>query len=144
MSVLILDDAHDLEADVFGILRVLTNFDMDSRLVVSLVVAGQGPLRDLLRREMLEDVAHRLSHYATLRPLSRAETEAYLRHRAEVAGATIVPFDEKAMDAIYEIGRGNLRATDELARKTLETAHDRDAAVAGHMHVVAARKELWP
>lgn len=143
-SVLILDDAHDLDADVFGILRVLTNFDMDSRLVVSLLLAGQGPLRDLLRRDTLDDVAHRLSHYATLRPLSRAETEAYLRHRTEVAGATVMPFDTKAIDAIYEIGRGNLRATDELARKTLESAHDRNAEVADHVHVIAARKDLWP
>ena len=32
--VLILDEAHDIRPEVLGILKILTNFDMDSRLVV--------------------------------------------------------------------------------------------------------------
>jgi general secretion pathway protein A len=143
-SVLIMDDAHELRADTMTMLRVLTNYSMDSRLVLSVILAGQPPLRALLTRDTLEDVARRLAHYATLRPLSRTETEKYIEHRCTIAGASVVPFDGKAVDAIYEIGRGNLRVTDELARKALEVAHDHDAAVADHTHVVHARKDLWP
>jgi general secretion pathway protein A len=143
-SVLILDNAHDLRPDTLGMLRVLTNYEMDSRLVLSVILAGQPPLRDLLRRDSLDDVARRLAHYASLRPLSRPETEKYIEHRCAVAGATKAPFDAQAIEAIYEIGRGNLRATDHLARKTLEVAHDQDAPVADHTHVIQARKALWP
>jgi type II secretory pathway predicted ATPase ExeA len=89
-------------------------------------------------------VAKRLSHYATLRLLSRSETQAYLEHRSTVAGAKSVPFDAKSIDAIYEIGRGNLRATDSLALKSLEIAHDHDADTVDPTHVVGARKVLWP
>ncbi len=142
--ILILDDAHELRPDVLGVLRVLTNFEMDSRLVLSVILAGQPPLTDLLRRGPLEDVAKRLSHYATLRLLSRTETQSYLEHRSTVAGAKTVPFDAKSLDAIYEIGRGNLRATDNLALKSLEIAHDQDADTVDHNHVVGARKVLWP
>ena len=123
---------------------MLTNYDMDSRLVLSIILAGQPPLRDLMRRDNLDDVARRLAHYATLRTLSRAETGTYIEHRCAIAGATTALFDAKAVDAIYEIGRGNLRATDQLARKTIEMAHDKDADVADHTHVVQARKVLWP
>jgi type II secretory pathway predicted ATPase ExeA len=143
-SVLILDNAHELRPDTLGMLRVLTNYDMDSRLVLSIILAGQPPLRDLLRRDVLDDVARRLAHYATLRPLSRTETASYIKHRCTVAGATVVPFDTHALDAIYEIGRGNIRATDQLARKTLHVAHDKGADVADNTHVIAARKVLWP
>jgi len=143
-SVLILDNAHELRPDTMGMLRVLTNYNMDSRLVLSIILAGQPPLRDILRRDTLDDVARRLAHYATLRPLSRAETKTYIEHRCVIAGATTDLFDAKALEAIYEIGRGNLRATDQLARKTIEVAHDRDADVADHTHVVHARKALWP
>jgi general secretion pathway protein A len=48
--VLVLDEAHDLRPDVLDMLRILTNFEMDSRLVVSVLIAGQTPLRDMLRR----------------------------------------------------------------------------------------------
>lgn len=142
--VLILDEAHDMRPDVLGILRILTNFDMDSRLVVSIVLAGQPRLKELLRTDDLEDIARRLAHYATLRPLSRDETERYIEHRASVAGAASLPMDAAAIDAIYEIGRGNLRATDRLSLKALQMAHDADLDVVGTQHVVEARQCLWP
>ena len=142
--VLILDDAHDFRPQVLGVLRALTNFEMDSRLVLCVLLVGQPPLRELLRQAAFEDVARRLSHYATLRLLSRTETASYLQQRSTIAGATTVPFDSKALDAIYEIGRGNLRATDHLALKGLEVAHREKADVVDHNHIVSARKVLWP
>ncbi|QDV09321.1 hypothetical protein Poly30_48790 [Planctomycetes bacterium Poly30] len=142
--VLILDEAHDLRVEVLAMLRILTNFDMDSRLVLSIVLAGQPKLRDALRREELDDVAKRISHFATLRPLSRDETQAYIEHRCAIAGAATVPFDGGSLDAIFEIGRGNLRATDQLARKTLGIAHDSDAGTCCAAYVAQAKKVLWP
>jgi len=142
--IVIVDEAHDLRPDVLAMLRILTNFDMDSRLVVSLVLAGQTSLRTLLRRDELEDIARRLVHYATLRPLSRDESNAYLEHRATIAGATSCPFDDGAREAIYEIGRGNLRATDHLALKALELAAAASHDVVSVHHVIQARKTLWP
>jgi general secretion pathway protein A len=142
--VLILDEAHDLRVETLSMMRLLTNFDMDSRLVLSVVLAGQPKLRDLLRRDELEDVARRLSHYATLRTLSREEIERYVEHRCTIAGAGKVPFDKGALDALFEIGRGNLRATDELARKALELVHDQDQDVCGAGHIAHARKLLSP
>ncbi len=142
--VLILDDAHDLRVHVLSLLRIITNFDMDSRLVLSVVLAGQPPLARTLRLDALEDVARRVAHYATLRPLSRKETTDYVQHRVTVAGASQTPFDEKSLEAIYEIGRGNLRATDHLGLKALEVAHNQDADITNSNHVVAARKLLWP
>jgi type II secretory pathway predicted ATPase ExeA len=142
--VLLIDEAHELRTDVLAMLRLITNFDMDSRLVVSILLAGQPPLRTMLRRDDLEDIARRLSHYAVLRPLSREETNRYLEHRCTVAGATTAPFDGAAQDAIYEIGRGNLRATDRLALKALELANDESSAVVSANHLLEARKVLWP
>ena len=142
--VLILDEGHDMRPDVLAMLRVLTNFEMDSRLVTSVILTGQTPLRKLLRRDDLQAVARRLAHYATLRPLSRDESVRYIEHRTAVAGGTNVPFDAGAFDAIYEIARGNLRATGRLALKTLEFAHGGGDDVAAATHVVQARKVLWP
>jgi general secretion pathway protein A len=142
--VVVLDEAHDLRPESLAMLRILTNFEMDSRLLLSIVLGGQPHLRNMLRRDNMEDMARRLSHYATLRPLSREETQRYVEHRCAIAGAATVPFDPGALDGLYEIARGNLRATDELARKTLEVAHDHDQDICDQTHIVRARKMLWP
>lgn len=142
--VLVLDEAHDLRPDVFGILRILTNYEMDSHLVLSVLLAGQPPLKDLLRHPSHEDVTRRLSHLATLRLLSRAESHRYLAHRCTIAGATTIPFDSGAMDALYEVACGNLRATDQLAAKALEVAHDAGTSIVDPSHLIQARRLLWP
>lgn len=142
--VLILDEAHDLRPDVLNMMRILTNFEMDSRLVVSVILAGQTALREMLARDAHEAITRRLAHLATLRLLSRDEANAYVAHRCAIAGATSVPFDAGALDGLYEIARGNLRATDQLASKTLEVAHDAGTAVATANAVAQARKVLWP
>ena len=88
-------------------LRLFTNFDMDSRLLLSLVIAGQLPLRNLLGRQDQEAMLHRLAHLDTLRLLSRDELDQYIDHRCSIAGAKNTPFDRGARDAIFELSRGN-------------------------------------
>ncbi len=130
-------------SDVLGILRILTNFDMDSRLVVSIVLAGQPPLSNMLSLPRLEDIAKRLAHYATLRLFSREEIKSYIEHRCRIDGSPTCPFAKGAFDAIYEIARGNLRATDHLCLKSLETAHEQNCDVIDYNHVTKAKGMLW-
>lgn len=140
--VLLLDEGHELRPDVLSLLRILTNFEMDSRLVVSIILSGQPPLRKLLEREDQEAVAKRITHYSQLRLLSRDETQTYLVHRCTIAGAKDQPFDQRSQDAIYEIGRGNLRATDSVALKSLEYAALAGKSTVSSQYVLAARKDL--
>ncbi len=94
-TVLILDDAHEMRPDVLGMFKALTNYDMDSKLVLSILLVGQPSLTRLLRRADLTDVAQRLSWYGELRALSRDETHDYIAHRCRIAGATRELFDER-------------------------------------------------
>jgi general secretion pathway protein A len=142
--VLVLDEAHDLRPESLAMLRLLTNFEMDSRLVVSVVLAGQPPLRTLLARADQVAIAQRLAHYATLRLLSREETRAYVVHRCTIAGARADPFDRDAHEAIFEMSRGNLRAIDHLALKSLQLAARAGAAAVSAGETLEARKQLWP
>ena len=141
--VLVLDDAHDIRPDVLGVLRVLTNFEWDSRLVVSVVLGGQPPLEKLLSKPACEDIAQRIAYYARLRLLSRDETATYLEHRCTIAGARSLPFDRAAIDALFEMSRGNLRALDRLALGALDEAAEGGAKAVGPSNVTAARKHLW-
>lgn len=141
--VLVLDEAHDIRPDVLSILRIITNFEWDSRLVVSVVLAGQPPLEKLLAKAPCEDVAQRIAYYARLRLLSREETAAYIEHRCTIVGARVFPFDKGALEALFEMTRGNLRALDRLALGALDEAAKSGAKTAGAGDVTAARRHLW-
>jgi len=141
-SVLLIDEAHGIRSDVLNIFNILTNFEMDSRLVVSLILAGQPGLSTLLKHKNHQDTAGRISHLAGLRPLSRKEIKAYIEHRCRIVGSSTCPFDDDAMTALFEIGRGNLRASDALALKSLEVAHDNDCGIIDANHVTTARGML--
>jgi len=140
--ILLLDDTQDMSPTVLTTLRILTNFDMDSKLVLSLVLAGDNQLRHMLESPPLEPIRRRMAHIATLRLLSRAETRDYMQHRVRIAGARTFPFDTQAVDAVFEISRGNLRAIDQLARKSLELATQKDIATVDPALVAETRPLL--
>jgi type II secretory pathway predicted ATPase ExeA len=77
-----------------------------------------------------------------VRLLTWAETAEYMQHRMRVASASQFPFDPQALDAVYEISRGNLRAIDQLARKSLELAAQRNIPAVDAAMVAAARHNL--
>jgi len=98
----------------------------------------------MLRRPEHEDIARRIVHYAVLGPLSRDDVQQYITHRCAVAGAARAPFDQPSVDAIYEVGRGNLRATDVIALKSLEVADRKARDTVDVTCVVEARRHLYP
>jgi len=140
--VLLVDEGHDMRPEVLAIMRIITNFEMDSKLVLSVILAGQPSLLSMLGRDDLAAVRQRITHCATLRLLSRTESKSYVEHRMTSVGSRSLPFDEPALDAIYEISRGNLRAIDTLARKALEIAAKRGTPVVDQTLVTAARALL--
>ncbi|NOY27216.1 MAG: AAA family ATPase [Oligoflexia bacterium] len=142
--LLLIDECHDARPDVLAILRVISNFEMDSRLVVSMVLAGQGPLRTMLRRDNLEDVSRRLALVGTLRLLSRNETQDYIEHRLRLVGGQTDLFDPHAHEAIFEATQGNLRAIDSLAMRALQLAAGAGDKIADAGVVTRARAQVWP
>ncbi len=142
--VLLIDEAHDMRSDVLAILRILTNFEMDSKLVLSVIITGQPPLAQLLGRDELLAVRQRIAHCATLRLLSRDEVRSYMEHRMTEVGAASLPFDDLSLEAIYELSRGNLRAIDHISRKSLEIAATKCMPTVDTSIVMAARKYLLP
>jgi general secretion pathway protein A len=143
-TVLVIDEAGDLRLESLGLFRLLTNFDMDSALLLSVLLCGQPRLKTLLDRDDQQAVARRLYHFASLRLLSREELVQYVNHRCTIAGARTSPFDPGAVEAFYEVSRGNMRVVDLLALKSLERAALAKQSAIGVNHVIEARKELWP
>jgi len=141
--VIMLDDAHALRDQGFELMKILSNFEMDSRLVVSFILAGHPKLKDRLYHPDLADIKQRIIHCGQLRLLSREESTDYIRHRMSLVGCSTIPFDEGALEIILEMTRGNMRAIDNLALKSLSQAEAKKDLVVTNQHVILAGAQLW-
>ena len=105
-TVLIVDEAQNLGPETLEELRMLSNVNADKDQVLQVVLCGQRELRDMLRRPDLVQFAQRITVDYHINPLNQQETEAYIRHRLEVAGGDPALFDDGACRAVYRFSGG--------------------------------------
>jgi type II secretory pathway predicted ATPase ExeA len=117
--VLVVDDAHLLPTHVLDDLRLLTNFDADSRDDLTMVLCGHPQLEANLRLAINEALAQRIVVRVRLRSLHAEEVDGYLRFRLEIAGRTAKLFLPDASEAIARAARGVPRLVDRLAEHCL-------------------------
>ncbi len=119
-SVLIIDEAQNLSADVLEQLRLLTNLETSERKLLQIVLIGQPELRTMLARPELEQLAQRVIARFHLDALSEPETLQYIEHRLAVAGHSgPPPLDAKALKRIHQLARGVPRRINLLAGRAL-------------------------
>lgn len=140
--VVIIDEAQDMRPEVLSTLRVLTNFKLDSELLISIILVGDSGLDTLLHRPDMEALRSRLSRVIRIRLLSKTETKTYIDHRLDLVGARQQILDDSAVEAVYDFSRGNLRAIDHLCRTALEIAARKKLETIDAGLVTAARKRL--
>ena len=134
---------QDMRPNTVRLLRLLTNFEMDSRLFVSIILSGQLTLKQHLLTSELEDVRQRLAHCSELRLLSREDTLLYIDHRTKIAGLQASPFTDSAKEALFEITRGNMRAVDKLALASLKKVAQASRTKVEAADVAIVRGEQW-
>lgn len=117
--VLIIDEAHLLNRAFFDELRILTNFDADSREELMLLLAGQPQMETSLRLGINEALAQRIVLRVRLASLGREEAEKYLLHRLARAGRTAPLFTADGMEALFRASRGVPRMIDRVAEVAL-------------------------
>jgi general secretion pathway protein A len=113
-TLLILDEAQNLSVPVLEELRLLSNVNSETDLVLQILLVGQPELRVKLSRPELMQFAQRVSVDFHLRPLDCPETHAYIRHRLTVAGGDPDLFLPEAIDFAYARTDGIPRLLNQL------------------------------
>lgn len=127
--VLIIDEAQMIpDREVFDEIRLLTNFQLDDRNLLSVIVMGQPELRKMLAVPTYEPFRQRIAINYHLLPLSLEETQEYLDFRMEVAGGSTGLFSPDAIQRIYELSGGVPRRINVIATNALLEGFGRDAA----------------
>lgn len=104
-TVIIIDEAQTIAEDsVFDELRLLLNFQVNERFLLTLLLLGQPELREKI--EATRQFKQRLALRYHLTTLTEAETRAYIGHRCLVAGKVSPPFSDGAYKLIYEYSQG--------------------------------------
>ena len=122
-TVLIIDEAQNMDSTVLEQLRLLTNLETNQRKLLQIIILGQPELLEILSRENMRQLAQRITARFHLNPLSRAELKAYLGHRLAVAGSNIQLFDEKTIKRLYHLSSGVPRLINIICDRALLGAY---------------------
>ncbi len=137
-TVLVVDEAQALTDHTLEAIRLLTNLETETYKLLQVVLFGQPELDERLALPALRQLRQRITFSYRLRPLSRQQLSAYVRHRLEIAGTQDQAlFGEDALRVLYRASRGIPRLANILCHKALLAAFgpgharvDRDDALA--------------
>jgi type II secretory pathway predicted ATPase ExeA len=119
-ALLIVDEAHLIPGKpTFEEIRLLTNFQLDDRNLVAIVLVGQTELRARLRHRSYRALTQRIGASFHLVPLGAADTSAYVAHRLAVAGAARPIFTAPALARLHAAAAGIPRVLNHLATQAL-------------------------
>jgi general secretion pathway protein A len=113
-TLLILDEAQNLSVEVLEELRLLSNVNSETDLILQILLVGQPELRAKLLRPELRQFAQRISVDFHLRALDLNECHAYIRHRLTVAGGDPEIFLPQTIEYIHDRTGGIPRLINQL------------------------------
>ena len=128
-TVLVVDEGQAiLEREVFEELRLLLNFQLNDRFLLTLVLMGQPELAQMVAG--VEPLAQRIAIRFPLKGLDGKETRQYIAFRLERAGAERPLFTEEALDLVWERTQGVPRVINTLCDLCLLEGFASKASVA--------------
>jgi general secretion pathway protein A len=107
-TLIIIDEAQLIQSDrVLEELRLLLNFQLNDRFMITMVMAGQPELRE--RVMAIPQLEQRMFIKYHLHTFDYDTTKAYINHRLRAAGAERPIFTDDALETIYHHSFGTPR-----------------------------------
>ena len=125
-TVLIIDEAQNLQEDVLEQIRLLTNLETSKEKLLQIILIGQPELLSVLKQQKLRQLAQRITARYHLLALSKRETCAYIQHRLLVSGRRDPLFTGRAMRLVYRLSGGVPRVINIICDRALLGAYALD------------------
>ena len=122
-TVLVIDEAQNLRAEVLEQIRLLTNLEVSTQKLLQIILIGQPELQAILARPELRQLTQRITARFHLTPLSRDETSAYIRHRLQIVGFKGELFSPSAMNVVHRITGGVPRLINNVCERAMIGAY---------------------
>lgn len=117
--VIIMDEANYIGTAILNDLKVLFNFEMDSRDRAVILLVGLPQLNNTLRLGIHEPLRQRIVMNYNLDGLSKEEGRLYIQGKLRGAGCTQTVFEENAVEAILNAANGTPRMINKLCNASL-------------------------
>jgi type II secretory pathway predicted ATPase ExeA len=140
--VLVVDEAHMLDAAQLESIRLLTNHDMDSACPFTGLLVGQPTLRRRIKLGAFAALDQRIALRYHLPGMTAEETAGYLRHHLSLAGRSDTLSSDDAAALIHQVSRGLPRAVNNLALQALIAAYATDKTIVDEQSARAAVAEV--
>ena len=134
--VAIFDEAQHLSTEFLEQIRVLSNLETAQEKLLQIILVGQPELLDKIRTPSMAQLDQRVSIRCRLTFLDEQETDRYIHHRMNVAGARgQVRFVPKAIAEIYRASTGVPRLINLVTDRALLAAYTEQSRdiTAGHV-----------
>lgn len=118
-TLILIDEAQHLSAQVLEQLRLLTNLETDSHKLLKVLLIGQPELQHKLQTVELRQLAQRITGRYHLLPLGEKEVADYITFRLRLAGHQAELFTAKAIKTIASETQGNPRLINLVCDKAL-------------------------
>lgn len=140
--IIVIDEAQYLSAAILRDLKMLMNFEFDSRDRFSLVLCGQPVLADLLSRQIHEALRQRIVVNYEFGGITEKEAFSYAEKMMSLAGGSVSVIDEAALHAAYNCANGSIRVFGRILTAALTIGAQNDADLITAEMVMAAANEV--
>ena len=121
--VLLIDESHLLSNDILADIRLLTNFHIDSRNALTVLLCGNETLRRKLGLTILEALANSITITISVDSLPKEETFSYIQNRLTACGVKSPLVTSNAMELIHQAAGGVLRTVGSITTAALLKAY---------------------
>ncbi len=142
-TVLIIDEAQNLDDAVLEQLRLLTNLETNQRKLLQIIILGQPELLEILSRQEMRQLAQRITARFHLNALSRHEVKAYINHRLAVAGQNAQLFPDHTIAQLYRLSHGVPRLLNVICDRALLGTYVQNRPVVDSKTLTTAAKEVF-
>ena len=111
-TILIVDEAQLLNESIFEEIRLLLNFQLNKRFLLTIILLGQPELR--YKVQDIEQLDQRIAIKYHLKPFDLEETFEYINFRLQKAGKNENVFSQSAVEKVYEHTKGVPRKINNL------------------------------
>ncbi|HED35667.1 MAG TPA: hypothetical protein ENJ08_15850 [Gammaproteobacteria bacterium] len=118
-TVVLIEEAQNLDLDVLEQLRLLTNLETSQQKLLQVILLGQPEFLEVLDRPELSQLAQRITARFHLKPLSLNEVGEYIGHRLAIAGCRRPLFTGGVVKQVYKYSGGVPRLINVLCDRAL-------------------------
>ena len=140
--IIIIDEANYINNGILNDLKMLFNFEMDSKDRAVVLLVGLPQLNNTLRLVSNEPLRQRITMNYNLKGLKKTEANEYILHKLKGANCNTKVFEDTAVEAILNASNVIPRIINKLCNASLLIGNTKNANIIDSDIVMAAVNEI--